>query len=211
MNKRIRLTLCMTTLALSLSGCKEETNPDVQLYSEGLKIIETIDAMAESSEYVQQLSTNDEITAEINTIGQQDYTTTDKVYKISAVIFENDDTQNLSEELKENLYIRTLSSVPNQINSALGVKTLAATSAVTSSKSFICEGIAEPCIYLYTFNSNYSGAVAFIPYEDNVVSAAGSLIASKALLDLSSADAVRETLISNTNIEDCTVEEITLS
>ena len=211
MNKRIRLTLCIAALALSISGCQEKTNPDVQLYSEGLKIIETIDAMAESGEYVQQLSANDEITAEINTMGQQDYTTPHKVYKISAVSFENGDTQTLSEELKENLYVRTLSSVPNQINSALGVKTLAATSAVTNNKSFICEGFTEPCIYLYTFNSNYSGVVVFIPYEDNAVSATGSLVASKALLDLSSIDAVRETMISNTNIEECAVEEIALN
>lgn len=208
MKKRLWLLLSVT--ALTLAGCNSETDPTSELYAKGLEMVQSLDAMAENGEYTSLFVSSDEIGAEVSAMGQQDYSSPQAVYKVSSLQLATEDTQTLSEDLKEELDTKMLLATPSMINSKLGVNTLAATSVVTATDAFLCEDLTERCILVFTYNGNYTPIVSFVPCEDGTVLVNGSLVATKALLDVSSPEAVKNVLVSNGNITDCSVEEITM-
>ena len=206
MKKRPWLIPAIT--ALILSGCGRETDPTPQLYSNGLEMVQTLDAMAESSEYVQLFSTNEEIAGEIANMGQPDYSSPQAVYRVDNIQFSTGEA--IPEELAGELDAKMLMAIPSQINSQLGVSTLAATSVITATSAFQCEELTESCMLVFAYNNNYTPVVTFVPGDEGAVLANGSLVATGALLDVSSPEAVREMLMTNGGIADCTVQEITL-
>jgi len=182
--------------------------PDMMLYRKGLELVQGLDTMAESKKYIEMFSTSDELVELIDKIGAQDYSVPRAVFKITDLSFASIDISEFEEPLKTKLDNRMLTAVPSQINALQGASFIAAASIVSDSYSFICRGVEKPCFYLYQYEGDYCAGVSFIPNDENIVSAAGSFIYNEDLASADSAEAVKEALLYNHNVGDCTVEKV---
>lgn len=172
----------------------------------GLDIIAKMDKLAESKEYIESLSSQEEFSAILNEIAAGDYSTPTAVYK--AVVPEGVIAESLgasidsfSDDIKSLVDDRLLASIPSQINAYEGVSALAALTLVSASTAAYVEGVEESQLYIFIYDNGYSAMVAFMPQEANVISISSGFVKSDELANITSADELNTLIADNTNAE----------
>lgn len=191
MKKRILAALLLSVILLA--GCSGKGQADLQ--SRGLELLQKLDRMAQSSEYVGFCSGSEEIAREIEQIGAADYSQPQAVYEV--ILPEKIlgmPVQGLSEELQEDLLNRMFASLPSQLNAAQGVNVLAASSVLTVSDHFIDKTLKERALYFYLYGGEWSGAVYFLPGEENILSAGANFVKNEELAAVSSEEELADWL-----------------
>ena len=179
----VLLSLCL------LSGCAggEKAPGNVSLYDRGLALIEKIDSMAESEEYMGMVSGSPEVMEIIKEIGAGDYGTPRSVWKVTLseeavdqlLEFYGAPADRIPQELAAELRQRLLETIPTMLSSGGGASALAAASVATSSDYFIDPDLSENVQYFYLYEGKYGAAVTFCVHDEHIVSAQGRFIVNE--------------------------------
>ena len=185
MKKRMILPMAFT-LALSLCACGGDSgkaSSGKTLLEHGLEVVDTMDEMADSDEYINFYSGNKEMAEIVKGIGKGDHSAPVAVYKITVdeKAMEAWDMlsglEGLSENLKTAMRQKAFgAALITQINAQNGATTLAATTICTAGKTFVSTEGDGDAIYLYVYENACPAAVSFVRGEDNSVSASGTFI-----------------------------------
>ncbi len=169
-----------------ISGCTSAEG--ASLYDRGLRLVEKMDAMAESESYWNMMTSSQETSEIIKEIGAGDYSSPRAVYEVRVsketrellVDFLGGESSfsQLPEEIREELDRRLASTIATRFSAMAGVETLAAVSVLSSSDHFIDSSLTEDRIYFYIYDNGYWGTVTFQPYEDGIVHASGLMVSS---------------------------------
>lgn len=181
--RAVMLTVSMLTLSLSACGNSVNDTQTKSLYEQGLEVVQLMDEMTQSEDYIDLFTGNSEVKSVVQNISAGDYTAPKAVYAISLTDESDEAMAELyqfcddgSEEFKSYLTDRIYGSLITQINGRGGTENLAAASACTAGKTFVNEDAAENVIYLYTYENAVPVAVTFIVGEDSAVSASGVFV-----------------------------------
>lgn len=208
--KIIALTI-ITVMAVGLTACavSKNENKKTSLLDKGLSLIEKVETLSESKEYISLYSASEEITNIINDIGSKDYKEPKAVFtlnNLAEIYFDSivGDVA-LSDEIKDMVKDRFPSVLPTQLNSKKGAMTVAATSIITYSDSFIDSTLLTTTTYLYVFDNEYSFMVTFVPYDENIVNATVNVIVNEDLGKCSTIDEVADFLKAAVGFEEVSV------
>lgn len=225
MKKLLALTLC-SALALSVfsTGFKLQDNSEKApasdhaviitdntkvidytkdpLAAKGLDLISKMDKLAESKEYIDSVSAQQDFKTILDEIAAGDYTTPKAVYKaavpegtVPAAMGAPIDM--FDEDIRSLIDDRLLASIPSQLNAKDGVESIAALTIVSASTASYIEGVEESQLYIFVYDNGYSAIVSYMPQEKNVVSISAGFVKSEELAAVSSADELNA-LIKNT-------------
>lgn len=121
----------------------------------------------------------------MRSVGEGDFSKPKAVYKVAITeetlpelveITESEETEGLSDTLKDYMKSRMNGAIINQVNAKGGATTLAAASICTGGKTFVSDELTENVIYLYTYENAVPVAISFIVGEDGAVSATGNFV-----------------------------------
>ena len=131
------------------------------------------------------LFTGDPAVREIlSNAGQGDFSQPKAVYEIQfsdqavTSLTGQADLTGFPESLQKRIYAAIQSAAANQINAMDGAETLAAASICTVSDTFVCDGLTENTLYLYTYENAAPVMVSFVVGQDSAVLATGVPILS---------------------------------
>lgn len=178
------LVVVMLATTVACSSKKGSKNNRKTLYEKGLELIDQLDMIAESKEYISIYSATDSLATIAQDIGSQDYSKPKKVFKIDGLETATLDTIlnqgkiELDPKIKKVVQGRFSSTFANLINNNNGAEFLAVSSMISVGDSFLYEGLKEQVSYIYVFDHKYSCMVTFLPYEDNIVGTTASIIQS---------------------------------
>jgi len=217
LKRRINKIVVWMVFCMVLSGCnakKEDVTSN--LYKEGLNVVEKMDLMAESEEYINLVLSAPELKVVVNDIGEKDYSKPDTVYQItiaentikSVITQVNGAESDMSEIILPDIYRRFLRAIPTSLNAIDGTVSIAATSVLIGESDFICEGLTENTMYLYLYENAYSVLVLFSPMEDNIVRATGNFIIKEGFSEALSESQIKEQLIATGYLLDCEIQEV---
>lgn len=213
--KKFIVSLGAIFTAFALCGCSvNAVNKNDSLYDRGMSIIEKMDSMAESQDYISLFTGEGTITDKIKSMGEGDYSAPKAVYKITITnaeldrYIQGDNDVELSEELQEEVRKKVVASIPTYINAMNGAETLAASSIITTGDSFLSDESTYQ-IYFYLYDGEYSAAVSFVPNDEGIVNATGVFITNEALNEVKSPENMAQWLMDYANIIDCEIEEMT--
>jgi hypothetical protein len=185
MKKKIMLIGLSIVLVLGVCGCGRGNRPNKTLYKQGLEVISLMEEMASSDTYLKLYSASSDIQDIVRTVGEGDFSEPKAVYKVAIseetllALMEmtgSEETEGMSDTLKEYVQSRIKSTFVNQINARGGATTLAAAGICTGEKTFFNDELTESVIYLYTYESAVPVAISFVVGEDGTVSATGNFI-----------------------------------
>ena len=108
----------------------------------------------------------------------------------------------LSDEIIGMLKYRMSNVLPSQLNAVKGAVTIAATSIITHSESFINTTLKTPTTYLYVYDNEYSFLVSFVPNDENIVNATVNVVVNEELGKSTSVDEVANILKGALSVED---------
>lgn len=179
-------TEIITTAFLSvfvLSACgNNEVKPETKsLYSQGLEVVQLMDEITESEEYI-DIAVPDNLKSVVKELADGDYSTPKTVYSIEvsekdlATIAEMNSFDNISDNLKHLIMSKVCNSFITRVNSMGGVEDVAVSGICTAGKTFVNENADKNIIYLYTYENTAPIAVTFIKGDDNSVSANGTFV-----------------------------------
>lgn len=218
MKKYFTIVTVSVMLIVLLGGCSAKgQNTDTLLYTKGLKLVHRMDMMAENEEYIKLLSASTQLEEVIREIGEDNYSEPNAVYKITipkgvaASVFVHDEITEIPEELKIEIEKRFIATISSRINALKGSLVLAASSVVTSSDSFIHEGLINNTLYIYLYEGKYSAMVSFFPGNENIVGASGGFVINDSLNQISSDSEMSEWLKENVSLVDCEIEKVELA
>lgn len=171
----------------SQNGEPAQDAPVKSLLEHGQELAALMGEMAKSEAYIDLYTANDEIGEILSAAGEGDFSAPAAVYSIrfpesalgrllelSGLL---DSLDGLSDELRESVRAKLVSSLPTLINGMGGANVLAAASVCTAGKTFrSAEVSGNGLIYLYLYENAVPAAVVFQPGEDGTVSASGMLI-----------------------------------
>lgn len=189
----------ITILAVMLCACagtkkaaNGETNSietaEKSLYEQGLDVVALMTEMVQSEDYVSMMTSSAEMQELALEVGDGDYTTPAKVYKIAipedylnslltGVLEEEQDIlSGMSDSLYDYLNQKMTMSMANQISAQSGVNALALSSVLTVSKTFVSKELQKDSLYLYTFDNGYPVLVSFSMGEGGAVTATGNFL-----------------------------------
>lgn len=179
---RCAAVLAAAVIAAGLSACGStggSRTADKGLYEKGLELIQLLDEMVQSEEYVGLYTDSSDIKEIVHEVSKGDYTAPKAVYAISvseenlANLADLDALEEASDELRHFMMQKMLASLVTQMNGMKGVANLAAASVCTVEETFVSEEAAD-VVYLYTYEDATPVTVTFIEGEDKTVSAAGT-------------------------------------
>lgn len=208
------LAISLVLFILLCSCSAKSKNTDILLYSKGLELIQKMDIMAESKEYVTIMSASPELEETIKIIGEGNYSEPKAVYKITipkgteASLYMGDNVAKVPKVLEEEIERRSIASIPSRINAFSGVKSVAATSLVTLGDSFINDVLKDNVIYVYLYEGEYSAIVSFLPGSENIVNATAAFVINDTLKQITSDSEMFEWVAEYISIPDCEVEEV---
>ena len=142
------------------------------LAKKGLELIDRMNRLAHSEEYLNLMTGASEIRDEIAVITATDYTKPREIYLVDGAAFVADTTDFIRNYMRK----RTLRSVASMINGRNGTQSLAATAMLQVDDAFRCEAVGHTVIFLYTYGSPYSVQVTYDPAEDGTVMALASFV-----------------------------------
>ena len=142
------------------------------LAEKGLELIDRMNRLARSEEYLTLMTGASEIRDEIAVITAIDYTKPREIYLVDGAAFVADTTDFIRNYMRK----RTLRSVASMINGRNGTQSLAATAMLQVDDAFRCEAVGHTVIFLYTYGSPYSVQVTYDPAEDGTVMALASFV-----------------------------------
>ena len=142
------------------------------LTEKGLELIDRMNRLARSEEYLSIMTGASEIRDEIAVITATDYTKPREIYLVDGAAFVADTTDFIRNYMRK----RTLRSVASMINGRNGTQSLAATAMLQVDDAFRCEAVGHTVIFLYTYGSPYSVQVTYDPAEDGTVMALASFV-----------------------------------
>ncbi len=213
--KKLVLKLAAVVLFIPLCACSVgAVNNMDPLYKEGLESVQIVDKMAESEEYITLYTANNPISEIIKEIGKQDYKAPKATYKVTVSKEALDKATlaqgvtNLPEEILPDVRTRMFTSIPSRLNALNGAETLAATTCITSGNCFIAENVTDYTMYFYLYDGKYAAAVAFIPYENNIVSSNTTILVNETINNVTSKEDFTKWIMENANLADCVVEKI---
>lgn len=217
MKKYFAIITVPVMLLFLLSSCSVKSeNIDALLYTKGLELIQRMDIMAESEEYINLMSASTELGEVISRIGEENYSEPKTVYKIiipeeavTSRSFEGEIT-GVPEELKKEIERRFISAVPVQANASKGSIFVAATSIITTGDSFINDGLKNNTLYIYLYEGEYSAMVSFFPGKENIVGASAGFVINDSLNQITSEAEMSEWIAEHVFLGDCEVEEVEL-
>ncbi len=191
MKSKLLVVISMIAV-LVLSACSntegEAASEQLSLEQQAQILIDEVIMLAASEDYLNLVTGQGEIRNIIDDIAAQDYSSALSTYQLDGVnelIMEFMLAEgSLDPQIEEIVGTRMAGVLPGQINAMNGTETLAATSILSHSNSFIFEGLDKPTIYLYTFDHDYSFMVQFTPNQQNIVNANINIIANAELKDL---------------------------
>lgn len=201
MKRRAYLTMIAVTAILAVmlcacAGTKKVANEETDsmgaagksLYEQGLDVVALMAEMVQSEDYVSMMTSSAEMRELAAVVGDGDYTTPAKVYKIAipedylnsmltGVLEGEQDTLNgMSDSLYDYLNKRMTVGIANQINAQSGINALALSSALTAAKTFVSDELQKDSIYLYTFDNGYPVLLSFSMGEGGAVTATGNYL-----------------------------------
>lgn len=144
-----------------------------------------MEEMASSDTYLKLYSASSDIQDIVRTVREGDFTEAKAIYKVAisdetllalVEITGSEESEGLSDTLKDYVQSRTNGTIINQINALGGATTLAAASICTGQKTFLSDELTESVIYLYTYESAVPVAISFVVGEDGAVLATGNFI-----------------------------------
>ena len=166
---------------LFLGACNSKTTsaPASELYSQGLALVSEMNEAVQSEAWV-SLFTGDTAVREIlSNAGQGDFSQPKAVYEIQfsdqafTSLIGQTDLSGFSESLQKRIHAAIQSATANQINAMDGAETLAAASICTVSDTFVCDGLTENTLYLYTYENAAPVMVSFVVGQDGAVLVTG--------------------------------------
>lgn len=195
MKKRIFLGLLALLLLAGLAGCGGKKE-GASLYSQGLKLVELMDEMAQNEGYLAVMGGG---AREWNDIlfeaSSGDRWEPKAVYAVTMSM--NYDALPIQEETSDALWDRLadgiFAALPNQINAGGGVESLTATSVCAASSTFLDKNADENVMYIYVYDNAVPVAVTFLPGQDGAVSAAARYLLNEEF-DVSSAKRIQAAL-----------------
>lgn len=178
----IVLAVIIVVMALSFSGCGQQTGSEQKsLYIHGEELIEVLQEMAQSEEYLSVYTGSTKIGEIVTEIGSGDFSEIKAVYAVNFDAkyiseFASFGQDKMSDALKKTVENKAVAAIISQVNAMAGVESLAATSVCTTGKTFVSTEITDTVIYIYTFNDAVPVAVTFTTGEDNTVSATATFV-----------------------------------
>lgn len=142
------------------------------LAEKGLELIDRMNRLAHSEEYLNLMTGASEIRDEIAVITATDYTKPREIYLVDGAAFVADTTDFIRNYMRK----RTLRSVASMINGRNGTQSLAVTAMLQVDDAFRSEAVGHTVIFLYTYGSPYSVLVTYDPAEDGAVMALASFV-----------------------------------
>lgn len=142
------------------------------LAEKGLELIDRMNRLAHSEEYLNLMTGASEIRDEIAVITATDYTKPREIYLVDGAAFVADTTDFIRNYMRK----RTLRSVASMINGRNGTQSLAVTAMLQVDDAFRSEAVGHTVIFLYTYGSPYSVLVTYDPAEDGTVMALASFV-----------------------------------
>ncbi len=173
-------------MLLSSCGVTDSELPSLEVW--GMQIVSMLDEAAANEEFVSNYSAGEDIKNAVQTLSQGDHSDPKAIYQVNIseeflLAYSGADAiPELSDDLRDFLTSRILSSIITSTNARGGVEILAATSVCTVGKTFLCsDEITEDIIYLYTYENASPVAVVFTVGECDTVSATGTFLYAEAL------------------------------
>ncbi len=142
------------------------------LVEKGLELIERMNRLARSEEYLTLMTGASEIRDEIAVITATDYTKPREIYLVDGAAFVADTTDFIRNYIRK----KTIRSVASMINGRNGTLHLTATAMLQVDDAFRCEAVGHTIIVLYTYGSPYSVLVTYDPAQDGTVMALASFV-----------------------------------
>ena len=211
----IAVSVMMLVLLCSCSVKSENTS--TLLYIKGLELIQRMDIMAESEEYINLVSASMELGETVRKIGEGNYSEPKAVYKITipkeaaASLYMGDKITEVPEELKREIERRFIVSIPTRINALNGSKFVAATSVVTLGDSFINDDLKNNTLYIYLYEGEYSAMVSFFPGNENIVGTSAGFVINDSLNQITSDSEMSEWIAEYASLVDCEIEKVELA
>jgi len=182
-----------------------------------IALVEKMDTLAESKEYVKAISESDVFNDIISTIGDSAYTTPKAIYKsiipkdtISNYL-SNLEISNASEDIESILGNKLIASIPNQINAVNGASELAATSILSLNESYFAKEINEPTIYILLYDNDYSAIVTLIPGSGGSVFENASFVKTENFKEINKASDLNNYFKTNLLLEKLDFNEVSMS
>lgn len=173
-----------TLLFFGACNSKTTSSPASELYHQGLALVSAMNEAVQNEAWV-SLFTGDPAVREIlSNAGQGDFSQPKAVYEIQfsdqavTSLTGQADLTGFPESLQKRIHAAIQSAAANQINAMDGAETLAAASICTVSDTFVCDGLTENILYLYTYENATPVMVSFVVGQDSAVLATGVPILS---------------------------------
>mgnify|MGYP007049774313 CR=1 FL=1 len=211
--KKFVAALFALSMLVSLTGCVTKTTGATPLADKGLNLINEVDKLAECEEYIALFSSSGEITNVIKSIAENDYDDPKAIFVIKdldAIVFKNMMPEvKLPTDIESMVKGRFAGALPSQINAMNGAISLAATSILSHSGSFIYRELTDPVAYLYTYDNGYSFMVTFTPRDENIVNASVSIVINDGLSRCSTREDVVSFFVEALSFGDVSVSAVT--
>lgn len=189
MRKRIRLTAFIVWGLFLLTACaapaKEPADLNGFLVKEGVTLTRTMDALAQSKQYVSLMATSESLRPIIAEVAAADYGTPENAYlipltddallqAINAIV---GDAQIPSDVLHVLKYKINASVFANILNGSYGSETVTAMSILTWGKSYIQPaGWSENTLLILEYSGSFSSMVSFVQSGEGIISASSIFV-----------------------------------
>lgn len=178
--------LCLCLLAGCGSGTEKDgdkadagSEMSSSLYDEGLELVSDIHELANDENYIELMGFTSDLREHIDKIAASDYDTPSGVYRVSnagdiwslAVLGYELEEGAMSEAAHRYLENTGARIVNLLIGKMGGAEQLATASTLRTSSCFVDAMLAEPEMYVYTYENAYPVFVSFVPGKNGAVSA----------------------------------------
>lgn len=187
--KRIKKLLLPILAVMVFAGCEKENKntQDVNqvLYDNGMEIVSSMAEQAGCKEYVSLYSTEESVVEKVQEVSACDYSKAKTVYKLTITqedmktvvsAYEQDLGDEIPESLRKDLGEKLMNAISSILNSQGGASALAASSVIRADECFVCEGITETTLCIFTFEDAYPIMVTYNPGKDGAVYAVGTVL-----------------------------------
>ena len=154
---------------------KNTSSPASELYHQGLALVSEMNEAVQSEAWVSLFTADPAVKEILSKAGQGDFSQPRAVYEIQfsdqaiTSLTGQADLSGFSESLQKRIHAAIQSAAPSQINALDGAETLAAASICTVSDTFVCDGLTENTLYLYTYENAAPVMVSFVVGQDSAV------------------------------------------
>lgn len=188
-HKKITALAAAFTVAAVTVGCQTAPKQDTGAFirQESIRLAEEMDSFAESEEYRKLYTASDFVDEALNELAAGDYSSPKTIYwgkSPETAIFQylsqdgGKEISGLSQELQDAAMLRLNAAVAaGFINGGYGAETVAATTVVTTGKSYIMpEDWAENILVVLQYEGSYSVLVSFVKSGEGVITSNASFV-----------------------------------